>query len=404
MKNNIKFIFILSIFIGPYLSFGPLYIFHIVMVLMIGLILLEIIKDNKINMGYLNKWYMTLPLIGIPWMLFTGFWSGSILHTLTYLIYFTIGLLIIYSMNYQNSLKRDLLNYVKYIKKILWIILPISFMEIFMNFRLPFSASEYTVWQSEPTVFWGNPNNFATVLNLILPFILFSKNKFKWLIGLVILVVIYYTNSRLNIIAYLIIIALYFLYENKKKIVYFISIGAFSFCILYTLIEKFRLMIKEVMTEFIGIIETIVEFVTMSNDLHVFDSSGVRQNLMLHGIEGLVNSNLLGVGAGASPLLHIIWLGEEGAMHNFWLEILVEQGVMFFIFFIIWYSYLIFKNYKLYRINKTQPQNRIAGAISISLIGFIIGALSPSSTIYMLPMWLMFSLALISIRVNTIKE
>lgn len=138
------------------------------------------------------------------------------------------------------------------------------------------------------------------------------------------------------------IVGLYFLIEDKKKLLYF----TLSLCgvtvFMSILSDSFKALLQKVYVNFVEIYDAILEFLKMNNTAD-FDSMGTRQNLLLHGIEGLIDSNLFGVGAGASPMLHIGWLGETGAMHNFWIEILVEQGAVFFVLFIVWYMYLIIK-------------------------------------------------------------
>ncbi|WP_339197575.1 O-antigen ligase family protein [Solibacillus sp. FSL R5-0449] len=399
MKNLGNFFFIFSLFLGPYLAIKSLYFSHILIALFLGIMLLKVVKLKKINVLYYKKWYIVLPYFGVFWMIASMLWSDSISFSIAYFIYYLIGLSIIFILVHHFSYNEEISLIVKSITVTLIIVIPIAFLEMFTSFRLPLAPSQYTGSDTEPTVFWGNPNNFATVLNLVLPFVLFSKNKFKWLGAIILFIVIYYTNSRLNLIAFLGIVGLYFLIENKKKLLYF----ALSLCgiivFMSILSDSFKALLQKVYVNFVDIYDAILEFLEMNNTAN-FDSMGTRQNLLIHGIEGLIDSNLIGVGAGASPMLHMGWLGETGAMHNFWIEILVEQGAVFFVLFMVWYMYLIIKNYYIFKQNSSDYRNRFAGAISISLTGFIIGALSPSSTIYMLPMWLFLGLAMISIFIN----
>ena len=81
-------------------------------------------------------------------------------------------------------------------------------------------------------------------------------------------------------------------------------------------------------------------------------------------------------------------------MHNFWIEILVEGGVVFFSLMIIWYVSII---YNLFIISKLGSNNQIkyyASALLLAMIGFIPAAIAASSTIYFFPMWIMFGMAI----------
>ena len=86
------------------------------------------------------------------------------------------------------------------------------------------------------------------------------------------------------------------------------------------------------------------------------------------------------------------------SMHNFWIEILVDAGVLFTLFFLLFYIKI---TYKLWRIGNHTKEITIkyySQALSLSLPSFFIAAMSTSTAIYFLPMWLMFGFSIATIN------
>ena len=105
------------------------------------------------------------------------------------------------------------------------------------------------------------------------------------------------------------------------------------------------------------------------------------------------NTGGLGVGAGGSVALQEKLGGVDGrftSMHNFWVEILVEGGVIFFLFFISWFMKSIFLLFRIIISNKNRDIVYFSSALFLSMIGFIPSAITSSSPIYFFPMWIMF--------------
>jgi hypothetical protein len=125
-------------------------------------------------------------------------------------------------------------------------------------------------------------------------------------------------------------------------------------------------------------------------------SIGIRQSLVKEGINAIKDSYGLGLGGGTSRLIKV---GDIENMHFFWLEIVVEAGILFAFLFFIWYVSIVFSLYKISKVCKDSKIKYYASASSLSLIGFIFGAVSASSTIYMLPMWILYGFAISTINV-----
>ena len=139
-----------------------------------------------------------------------------------------------------------------------------------------------------------------------------------------------------------------------------------------------------------------------TGQLDVDNSLRWRLELAKNGIDALIKSKGLGVGAGGSVVIQEKIGGVAGrftSMHNFWIEILVEAGILFFILFSAWYIAIIINLYKILRKIKNQLSIR-ATAIFLSMVSFIPAALAASSTVYFFPMWIMLGLSIAIINLN----
>ena len=125
------------------------------------------------------------------------------------------------------------------------------------------------------------------------------------------------------------------------------------------------------------------------------ESIGIRLQLIRNGINALIESCGLGVGGGGSVAVQESVGGVEvTSMHNFWIEVLVDSGILFALIFYMWYVYLVFILYKIRTVTKNKYLKYYASATSLSMLGFIVGAISASTVIYLLPMWILFGFAI----------
>ena len=85
-------------------------------------------------------------------------------------------------------------------------------------------------------------------------------------------------------------------------------------------------------------------------------------------------------------------------MHNFWVEILVDGGVLFFLVFMAWYVFIIFKLYTIGIHTKHNKYKYYSQSLFLSMVSFLPGAISASSVIYELPMWILFGFSIANIN------
>jgi teichuronic acid biosynthesis protein TuaE len=273
-----------------------------------------------------------------------------------------------------------------------------------LNSELPVKVQK--IFSETPTGFQWNQNNLAIVMNILLPFFLFAKSvRIKVLGVITIFIVVYATDSRGNLVTFFFIIAIYLGTLNKYRFFYrFFAVLLIIFSI--TIGFNFsKLKSNQIVDSFKSINTFLNTRVIEKNSL------GQRQRYIYNGLVALKNSHGLGVGAGNSGNAEyhkdVVGNSPRISMHNFWIEVLVDSGVIFALLFYSWYIYITLSLYRIYR--RSLPDSVIryySIASALSLLGFVIGSVSGSSVIYDFPMWILFgfSIAVINISRNSYQE
>ena len=91
-------------------------------------------------------------------------------------------------------------------------------------------------------------------------------------------------------------------------------------------------------------------------------------------------------------------------MHNFWVEILVEGGIIGASLIATWVSCIIYKIFKISRNTKNNVIKYYTESLFLSLSSFVPAAIAASSTIYMFPMWILFGFSISVINVNNLTD
>ncbi|MEA4877929.1 hypothetical protein SDC9_137035 [bioreactor metagenome] len=144
----------------------------------------------------------------------------------------------------------------------------------------------------------------------------------------------------------------------------------------------------------------------LTKDIANYNGNSIskRQYFIKRGIYQLKLTKGLGVGGGASKAIFEKEKHSAASMHNFWVELLVEGGVLAGGGFILWYIWIAIKLYHLYHKSKKIPSilnstiMYFSGSLCTSMIGFAFASVSTSSVIYVLPMWIMLSLAIATLN------
>lgn len=294
-------------------------------------------------------------------------------------------------------------------------------MEAFTSFRLPISPysnflsyfgrtvgdrsdldiSVISSILQSPTGFQWNPNNLAVTMLIISPFFLLHKNKYVKYLGVFsILVLIIMAGSRGVFISFVFMLFLYMFFLNKKRFIIYSSIVPLLLILFLTNLESLKASKSSKVREIASSFDVLYTYV-FEDKKDRGDSIGIRQTLVKNGLEALKKSNYIGVGGGGSVAVQENAggkIGKVASMHNFWVEMLVDSGVLFTVVFGMWYLYIIVKLYLIGIGTKISTYKYYSQSLFLAMSAFILGAVSASSVIYIFPMWIMFGFAIATIN------
>jgi teichuronic acid biosynthesis protein TuaE len=419
--ERIIHILLASAVIGVAISYSKLYLFHIVLVVLLIYLFFDWVRSRLVIPAMPTKLHYIFYLMFL-WTFISIAWSVSLNHTINYLFYIFCGTSLVLSVIfYARDLERQ-----RKVFTVLGIFFMIeiifSLMEALTDFRLPVSPFSFIVEEfgremkvdltapqnvldivfAMPTGFQWNSNNLAATMNIILPFFLFHRNIItRWLGAAAIFVIISYSTSRGNMIALVAVFTLWLIfYQSSRRL---INLSLLIIPVVGMLI-LFPPRLDQVENESVARVQqsfdalTIFLFEEVESDSN---SISIRQQMTADGWNMLKNSYGLGMGGGGSTAAFIQkggLIGKTGNLHNFWLEILVDLGVAFFIPFIIWYIYIYRRLRHIYWRAQNLDLKYYAAACSLAMAGFTIGVISTSSAIYLFPMWILFGFCLATIN------
>ena len=281
--------------------------------------------------------------------------------------------------------------------------------ELRFGIRLPTSALVGSSGDAGfATSLFGNQNNFATYLSLTLPYFLCLPIVFRdaRLIalgavgGTVTLGALLFTGSRSNLIAtFLVLGGLVLVLATDRRRRGRVVAGA-TVAILAALLIIPSLgggglipLPERIAGKFD--ISTLVQ----QKKAATVGSGAVRSSLLDEGLSVVADSGGLGVGAGnAESRVRSLanFTGIEN-LHNWWLELLVNLGVVGLALYLALYLTLLRGQLRAAR-QTDDPLVRWLGlAGGLSLVGFFVGALGPSSVIHFAPMWITLGLGMLTL-------
>ena len=425
--SKIQFIASLLLFtavIGLGISYGPVYLFHILaLIFSVFLIIRFRATYQKFKIRKAEWKFEHFIYLMIAWYALTMLWSKDLFLSLYYLFYLINALIIIFAFQYSVNTVSDMKRVLKIITFIFIFEMLLSLLEGFSGLRWPISpysdlvsffnrsiaydanmsADLIAAIKSTPTGFRWNPNNLATTMLLLLPFFLFSpKILIRVFATIAALVIIFLTGSRGVLIAVFVLSVFYvFMFQKRKNILIIMSIATLMFLGFLLmkpyLKENYSVKYREISTT----TEALNNYFFVDHEqINDTSSIAIRQNLISNGIDAFKSTYGLGLGAGNSQLVQ----KERGnthntySMHNFWVELLVEGGIIFFLLWCIWYFLLIRKLFFISRRHYSSDIRYYAKSATLSLIVLMIGMISISSAIYFFPMWLLFAFSFVSIN------
>ena len=410
--------FFISATLNVGISYGKVYLFHLLFSVVFFLYLSGYLPNFKFRKPSV---YHKMMMLMVCWFALSIIWSWDRWASLLYLLYILLGAGIVFiAVNYSNDLMRQ--------EKVFSAIVCVAIVELFAcllectgHFRLPISPySSYvhyfgremgldtSIEESILSTFWNlpcgfewNPNNLAVKMVIILPFFLFLRKSWRRWCGLLsVLVVVAFSGSRGAIIASIVVLSVYLIAYVKLnlRILLIAIVGGVALSVAVHYSIEFTFFKESYFA--------VLAYVSSGSADHA-DSIGIRQQLILNGLNALMSTYGWGIGGGADQKMQLLYNNTYYAgraddqilsMHNFWAELLVNGGVLFFILFVLWYVML---TYRLYYISKHTLNDRLryfASSSSLSLVGFSLAAISASSVIYFFPMWLLFGFSISTVN------
>jgi teichuronic acid biosynthesis protein TuaE len=125
-------------------------------------------------------------------------------------------------------------------------------------------------------------------------------------------------------------------------------------------------------------------------------SGGVRSSLLSEGVGLVAETDGLGVGAGnaETEVRGLANFPGVANLHNWWLEVLVDGGLVGFALYLLFYLTLLRGQVRAARRSEDPLVRYLALAGALALIGWILGSIGPSTAIHFAPMWIVFGLSM----------
>lgn len=238
-----------------------------------------------------------------------------------------------------------------------------------------------TKFQEFVTINFFNPNNYCFFLVVSLPVVLYwiKLGVVYRLFGIFMFISTFYfayhNGSRLIMLITIVIMCLFLisLAKSKKKLllllIILISVSVFNY---YELI-----------------LDSLSEISTMNNS---DNSINVRSSLNESALQ-IFNTHPFGVGPGKLEL-YMPRIGSN--VHNFWLETLVNYGIIIFLAIVLFFGFFIFR---LFSFRKSEEFRNIIMPIFWSVIIFIPTSTVPSSIFILNITWFLFGVMICTTNV-----
>lgn len=410
---NLFYIMLFSSFFGSFLSvpkFQSLFVFRIIFYILVCLFILNVLKSQIIRFDVtLKKYYMFL----LMWLLISYIsiaWVDDIELFFKYNYFLTKNVILIFMTVYFMTDLDRLNKSFKIIFTVFFINIVIALFEIFTGWHLKEIPIYYIdTWvKNAPFTFFQNINDAATYFVLYLPLsltVLYKNQKSKFLFGLVYIistVIVFSTSSRLNYLVLLIqLVALfYFLTDKSKyKLLKRLLISSLLVIVLFIFINIYVLdggyTDNQILNEILSLKGVLI------------DETGslfIRRRLVNESLKVLYESAFLGVGAGNIEFSiknrNIAELAGTETLHNWWLELIGNYGIVIFVFFIIFYLKILIDLWKIINRTKLYRLKIYSFSAFVSLISFSLSSMSSSSIIQLRYVWILFGLGLSIIKLG----
>lgn len=252
-----------------------------------------------------------------------------------------------------------------------------------------------------PTTVFQNQNDFAGYIALTLPMVLAWIRYCPKLIGRALGVIIsivglwllILTSSRSCYIAVLSGLIFWFLFLLRWNIK--IKALALTVFVWVLLVLTFPIRTQDILKKMETQTDSLAPIVLQNEDI---GSLGIRINLIKNALYFTIKSAGFGVGAGNVEYYmansNIYPVGKITNVHNWWVEILTNYGIFFFVGYLIFYFSLIYELWKVHKKSSNRTEKMLCEGLLVGLICFFMSSISSSSIIAFNPQWMFFGFAL----------
>lgn len=416
-------LFAISALVGVGISYSKLYLFHIMLLILVG----TTVISNKPIFFFKNP--LPTKLHGFfyafyGWYLMSILWSPQPETSFVYTIYILCGASVALSLVFYCTTKERLLFVFRCAAFAVVAQLAVAVLEVFTDFRWPISpfspfnglfgrpytpfkiptADLWELFSSVPTGFSWNQNDLAALMVLITPFVLVVRRTAArlLLIGMIAVVALK-TESRGGILSFLGITLVYMTLRLSKLKLAFITGGGLSVLLMVALSRSgydMPIFVKK-LSDAVSSVEML-----LLEDVPAHNSIGVRQQLLANAFNDFDETLGLGFSAGGSKLVQQQSDNTEGvtSLHNFWAELFLEGGPLFFFGFALWFIVIIATLFRHARKCADRNLAALGFAAALSCIALVPAVVPMSSSIYWLPMWFLFGFAIAVINVSVSEE
>lgn len=406
LEYNISKWGVISGLIGYALSFYSVYFFHLIVLIFL---VYSFLISGKVNLRTIKV--IKPVIVFFIFSAFTLIWVNNFEVGIRNLFYIACGSFAVIFTVLATSDSFKLREIYKILILISMINFTVGFCESLGFFRFPLSPfspyapyfgikasdlNEFSAFQlesvlSKPTGFNGNPNTFGFVFILLFPFLFFYNKYLRVVSILLILFFNYYVQSRGIFLATILFFLIYFFINFGKKFIYFMILILFALVALPFVNYDFGSL--RISNSFESLSIGFDNIFNRSIDLYS-NSTDVRSSIYTLGIIGLMDSPILGLGLGGIQSILIKMNSPIQSFHFYFLEVLVDYGVVFYLFFIGYYGFLVIKLFKISKKYSNNSVKSIILAVFYSLVIMPVASITPSSIVYNLTAWIIIGLAL----------
>lgn len=451
--------FIASFLIGSGLVYGHFRISHLLGLIFLPYFLAKLARQPKLLLGADFLFLLAI----LAWYFLSLFWVSDRVLARNYLFYISVGYYFIFVFCLFVDSFEKLKQSLKILFGVALVDLGVGLVESWTSFRwivarqsplnkyfgidpmydyyynnlierLNKHAVSYEYMLHQPSGFQWGPNQFGLFLCLLLPFVLFYIRRLWVSMGLsvVILYLSFMIASRAVFLSELLTMSLavvIFSFYSKQKFKYALALLVIVVAMPLAPLEELGVNAERAgkISSFLGAARNYLknnlnfsgfEDYTPNElkDLNVLDageqekfmdnSVSQRKILLLKSYNAFLESPWLGLGAGNSAQDVGLLFGTT-QIHNFWIEIFFELGILFGGAVLVGVL-LIFGKLcgHLRRIQKTgnEEQTLFLFAVIVSLVGSVPGLLAVGTGAYQPAIWILLAIALCSLRIFSSKK